>query len=176
MKFNSDRSIEEIAASIRSIRKQKGLTLKEVEVQSGGIWKAVVVGSYERCDRALSLKKAISLAAFYQVPLDQLLGLEAADSKSANMTRRSAPRITFDLKRTLAKHEDPADSNQLGMVQTLLTLLCAKRRDWNGEVLSLRKSDLETLAIMTNMTEEQIFTWLSDRKFLIGNNRNLNKH
>jgi len=65
-----ERSIEDIAAAIKSIRKSKNLTLREVEIQSEGIWKAVVVGSYERCDRALSIKKAISLANFYQVPLD----------------------------------------------------------------------------------------------------------
>ena len=49
-------SIEEIAASIKAVRKAKGLTLRQVEEKSGGLWKAVVIGSYERCDRALSVK------------------------------------------------------------------------------------------------------------------------
>ncbi len=70
-----ERSIEEIAASIKAVRKSKGMTLRDVEIASAGIWKAVVIGSYERCDRALSIKKAINLANFYQVPLDELLGL-----------------------------------------------------------------------------------------------------
>ena len=59
--------IEEVAHAIRLARKQKGWTLKEVEEQSQGRWKAVVIGSYERCDRALSLNKAI---AFFIKPFD----------------------------------------------------------------------------------------------------------
>ena len=47
-----ERSIEEIAAAIKGVRRAKGMTLRDVEEKSGGVWKAVVIGSYERCDRA----------------------------------------------------------------------------------------------------------------------------
>jgi transcriptional regulator with XRE-family HTH domain len=168
MEFKSDRSIEEIAASIRSIRKQKGLTLKDVEVSSKGLWKAVVVGSYERCDRALSLKKAIALAAFYQVPLDQLLGLENHMQPGNTQTNNGQIRITLDLKRSLTTEEEMVPDPAKVMYQTFLTLICAKRRDWNGEVLSLRYSDLETLAIIGNKSEFQMLDWLRSENFLIG--------
>jgi transcriptional regulator with XRE-family HTH domain len=168
MEFKTDRSIEEIAASIRSIRKQKGLTLKDVEVASKGVWKAVVVGSYERCDRALSLKKAISLAAFYQVPLDQLLGLEAEPGSGARSKGEAESKITLDLKRSLSKKADLHLDPVKAMYQTFLTLICAKRRDWNGEVLSLRYSDLETLAIIANKSRAQMWDWLRTENFLIG--------
>jgi transcriptional regulator with XRE-family HTH domain len=170
MEFKNDRSIEEIAASIRSIRKQKGLTLKDVEVNSKGLWKAVVVGSYERCDRALSLKKAIALAAFYQVPLDQLLGLENQQSSGMSPVSNGERKITLDLKRSLATSAEMGSSPVKAMYQTFLTLICAKRRDWNGEVLSLRYSDLETLAIIANKSEVQMWDWLRTEGFLIGNN------
>lgn len=170
MEFKNDRSIEEIAASIRSIRKQKGLTLKDVEVNSKGLWKAVVVGSYERCDRALSLKKAIALAAFYQVPLDQLLGLENQQSSGMSPVSNGERKITLDLKRSLATSAEMGSSPVKAMYQTFLTLICAKRRDWNGEVLSLRYSDLETLAIIANKSEVQMWDWLRTKGFLIGNN------
>jgi transcriptional regulator with XRE-family HTH domain len=168
MEFKSDRSIEEIAASIRSIRKQKGLTLKDVEVSSKGLWKAVVVGSYERCDRALSLKKAIALAAFYQVPLDQLLGLENHMQPGNTQTSNGQIRITLDLKLSLTTEEEMVPDPAKVMYQTFLTLICAKRRDWNGEVLSLRYSDLETLAIIGNKSEFQMLDWLRSENFLIG--------
>lgn len=170
MEFKNDRSIEEIAASIRSIRKQKGLTLKDVEVSSKGLWKAVVVGSYERCDRALSLKKAIALATFYQVPLDQLLGLENQQSSGITPVSNGERKITLDLKRSLATSDEFGSSPVKAMYQTFLTLICAKRRDWNGEVLSLRYSDLETLAIISNKSEVQMWDWLRTEGFLIGNN------
>ena len=90
---NRNIGMKEIAAAVRAIRKQKGLTLKEVEEISGGKWKSVVIGSYERCDRALSLKKAMALAEFYQVPLDQLLGLGEVKARSEN-------RVILDRKST----------------------------------------------------------------------------
>jgi transcriptional regulator with XRE-family HTH domain len=115
-----ERSIAEIAASLRAVRKTKGLTLKEVETKSGGVWKAVVIGSYERCDRALSVKKAINLANFYQVPLDELLGLSVENKVSPN------GKITLDIRSAI--NSTSSDSN-LEHLRNFLTLLCAKRRD-----------------------------------------------
>lgn len=153
-----ERSIEDIAAAIKSIRKSKNLTLREVEVNSHGVWKAVVVGSYERCDRALSIKKAISLANFYQVPLDQLLGL------APELTSKPDGRITLDIRRALQIKEP---NSEIAILQSFLTLLCAKRRDWNGEVLSIRNSDLTTLALMLNRTEITTYEWLAENRLLL---------
>jgi transcriptional regulator with XRE-family HTH domain len=46
-----------LGARLRAIRQQQGLTLQQVEEMSEGRWKAVVVGSYERGDRAVSVAK-----------------------------------------------------------------------------------------------------------------------
>ena len=151
-------SIEDIAASLRAIRKQKGMTLKDVEIASNGRWKAVVIGSYERCDRALSLKKAINLAAFYQIPLDQLLGLE--NRESAPMNRK----LTLDLRRV---RERSTTGNNFELLSTLTHLLCAKRRDWNGEVLSLRDTDLTTLALLLTLDESATLDWLNSEKLIL---------
>jgi transcriptional regulator with XRE-family HTH domain len=151
-------SIEDIAASLRAIRKQKGMTLKNVEIASNGRWKAVVIGSYERCDRALSLKKAINLAAFYQIPLDQLLGLE--NRESAPMNRK----LTLDLRRV---RERSTTGNNFELLSTLTNLLCAKRRDWNGEVLSLRDTDLTTLALLLTLDESATLDWLNSEKLIL---------
>ncbi|CAB4736158.1 unannotated protein [freshwater metagenome] len=146
-----ERSIEEIAASIKAVRKSKGMTLRDVEIASAGIWKAVVIGSYERCDRALSIKKAINLANFYQVPLDELLGLHHEYSQP------TLEKITLDIRAT-----NNSNGQEPGMdtVRNFATLICAKRRDWNGEVLSIRSSDLTTLALLVNRDEETTFEWL----------------
>ena len=44
-----------LGARLRSIRQQQGLSLQGVEEKSNGRWKAVVVGSYERGDRAVTV-------------------------------------------------------------------------------------------------------------------------
>src|SRR3981081_2680554 len=57
-----------LGAKLRGIRQQQGLSLHGVEQKSGGRWKAVVVGSYERGDRAVTVQQLAEPAAFYCVP------------------------------------------------------------------------------------------------------------
>ena len=156
--------MKEIAASLRAIRKQKGLTLKEVEESSAGKWKAVVIGSYERCDRSLSLNKAIARAGFYEVPLDQLLGL-----KSPSETPLTQPGRTIIDMRAVAglSYTD----SLITLLKGFLTHIVGKRRDWNGEVLSLRAGDLTTLGIMFGKNETDVNLWLIDNGLLLGGAR-----
>src|SRR5690606_11295613 len=62
-----------LGARLRAIRTQQGLSLHGVEEKSRGRWKAVVVGSYERGDRAVTVQKLAELAEFYGVPVAELL-------------------------------------------------------------------------------------------------------
>jgi transcriptional regulator with XRE-family HTH domain len=149
-------SMQDIASAIRAIRKQKGLTLKDVEVQSNGLWKSVVIGSYERCDRTLSLKKAIALAGFYQVPLDQLLGL----SKSKLGKSES---IILDLR---AIRENSEKSRLYAGLSQYIKAICEKRRDWNGELLSIRAGDLFHVALLQGVDEPFVLPWLRERNYL----------
>jgi transcriptional regulator with XRE-family HTH domain len=143
-------TMQEIAASLRTIRKQKGMTLKDVEESSAGRWKAVVVGSYERCDRALSLNKAIGLAAFYEVPLDHLLGLRTHSSNT------QANPLILDLRKIASLSQS---DERYKTLYTYLRLIAAKRRDWNGEVISLRDIDLTNIALILLSTEDDIRIW-----------------
>ena len=60
-----------LGARLRAIRTQQGLSLHGVEKKSKGRWKAVVVGSYERGDRAVTVQKLAELADFYGVPVER---------------------------------------------------------------------------------------------------------
>ena len=62
-----------LGARLRAIRNQQGLSLQGVEDKSHGRWKAVVVGSYERGDRAVTVQRLSELAVFYGVPVSELL-------------------------------------------------------------------------------------------------------
>lgn len=153
-----ERSIEEIAAAIKGVRRTKGMTLKEVEEKSNGVWKAVVIGSYERCDRALSVKKAINLANFYQVPLDELLGL------NINTKSPTREKITLDIRAT---NNQNSNESEIHSIRNFATLICARRRDWNGEVLSIRNSDLATIGLLINKDEATAYDWLLRRNLLL---------
>src|SRR5437588_11591116 len=83
-----------LGARLRAIRNQQGLSLQGVEDKSHGRWKAVVVGSYERGDRAVTVQRLSELADFYGVPVSELLP-EGGPAASA---AEPAPRLVIDLE------------------------------------------------------------------------------
>lgn len=130
------------AATIRELRKKKGLTLKECEELSHGRFKAVVMGSYERGSRAISLERLQEIADFYGVPIYYFFKGE----ESVQEDRK----FTFDLrkiKNTMYSEES------FERVKSLLTHFIHMRSDWNGEVLSIRQSDGELLTAITGDRE-----------------------
>src|SRR2546421_264541 len=72
---------------LRAIRTQQGLSLHGVEEKSRGRWKAVVVGSYERGDRAVTVQRLADLADFYGVPVAELLPDGPLPSAAAGFRR-----------------------------------------------------------------------------------------
>jgi transcriptional regulator with XRE-family HTH domain len=130
-----------LGAKLRSIRQQQGLSLHGVEEKSEGRWKAVVVGSYERGDRAITVQKLAELADFYGVPVMELL----PDSQP---TASSEPpsRLILDLERL---GQVPAD--RVGPLARYAAAIQAQRGDYNGRVLSIRQDDLRTLAVIYDM-------------------------
>jgi len=144
-----------LGQSLRNIRKQKGLTLRDIESDSQGRWKAVVIGSYERGDRALTLKKAVALARYYNVPLDQLLGLPQASSSLSGPLS-----INLVALRRRSSHLPAA-------LTRFAQEICRRRSDWNGEMLSLRTSDRAFLAIILDINEENLDHWLNENELLL---------
>src|SRR6478752_627871 len=82
-----------LGARLREVRARQGLTLHAVEDQSGGRWKAVVVGSYERADRAITVVKLAELADFYGIPVRALL-----PDPPATRPIVTEPRLVIDLQ------------------------------------------------------------------------------
>lgn len=137
---------KDVGARLRAIRMQQGLTLLEVEERSNGRWKAVVVGSYERGDRAISANKLMALAEFYQVPAAALMSdfgdLASIPSKSSGVVR-----TLVDIP---ALRDCPSEI--VIPMKRLVAALQLARNDWNGQVLSLRRSDLTMLAMFSEYT------------------------
>src|SRR5438067_107888 len=86
---------KQLGAKLRAIRTQQGLSLHGVEEKSQGRWKAVVVGSYERGDRALTVQRLAELADFYGVPINELL----PDGAPTAAATEPPPRLVLDLER-----------------------------------------------------------------------------
>ena len=138
---------------LRAIRSQQGMSLAAVEEQSAGRWKAVVIGSYERGDRAITVSRLAELAAFYKVPVDQLLPATEPEPGPVGSLR-----ITLDLERL-----DELTSEEIGPLARYASAIKSQRGDYNNKVLSLRREDLNTLAIIYDCPAEQLLdrlvTW-----------------
>jgi len=142
-----------LGSKLRAIRQQQGLSLHGVEQKSGGRWKAVVVGSYERGDRAVTVQKLAELADFYGVPVAELLPEGRVPSGAEPATK-----IVINLERL---QQLPAD--KVGPLARYAAAIQSQRGDYNGKVLSIRTEDLRSLAIIYDMTPgeltEQLIDW-----------------
>ncbi|MBX6371515.1 MAG: transcriptional regulator [Acidothermus sp.] len=141
-----------LGARLRAIRTQQGLSLHAVEEKSQGKWKAVVVGSYERGDRAVTVQRLAELAEFYGVPIAELLPDGATPSGAAE----PPPRLVIDLEQLAAV--PPEKARPLARYARTIQ---AQRGDYNGRVLSIRQDDLRSLAVIydespSTLTEELI--------------------
>jgi len=142
-----------LGARLRAIRTQQGLSLHGVEEKSQGRWKAVVVGSYERGDRAVTVQRLSELADFYGVPVNELLPEGVASSAN-----QPASRIVIDLEQLSSVPADKA-----APLARYAATIQSQRGDYNGRVLSIRQEDLRSLAVIYDASPsaltEQLISW-----------------
>jgi transcriptional regulator with XRE-family HTH domain len=155
---------EAICARLRAIRISKGLSLSDVEIASKRSIRAVVLGSYERGDRALSVKRAIEIAAFYGVPLTYLL----EEPKAAQGVIRPPVIDLRQIRKIMADSQEMVSiTPELGTIFTFISGVVALRNDWNGEVLSMRASDISLLAMTLGKNSDEISKIFSERRLLL---------
>jgi hypothetical protein len=138
-----------LGARLRAVRMRQHLSLHGVERKSGGKWKAVVVGSYERGDRAVSVQRLSELADFYGVAVSDLLAPDEGPAFGAG----AAPptRIVLNLERVAALTDPDAE--------TLHRLAASVQRRRGGvgvRTLGVRHEDLRTLALIYDCTIEAV--------------------
>ena len=163
----SDGYSRKVGERLRAIRRQKRLSLQEVEANSEQEFKASVLGAYERGERAISVPRLRKLAAFYSVPVDQLLPIEGAPDFGVEVdetidlrdrpVRAQGTAITIDLTK-LEKLSGP----EADMLSRYLTMIQVQRQDFNGRVLTIRRNDLRLLSLLLHQAEEDFSRRLTD--------------
>ncbi len=156
-----------VGQRLRAIRRQKRLSLQEVEASSTEEFKASVLGAYERGERAISVPRLQRLARFYNVPVDQLLPDDGPDfglgdqpevsTELSPMRTGGAMPVTIDLTRLEALSGPEAD-----MLNRYLTMIQVQRQDFNGRVLTVRREDLRAIACILGVQVDSAAPRLSD--------------
>ncbi len=141
----------QVGERLRAIRKQKRLSLHDVEAQSEQEFKASVLGAYERGERALSLPRLDRLAQFYRVPVDQLLPRSADDPNLADDSTGVRPKLAIDILKLTQLSGAPFE-----MVTRFLRMIQVQRQDFNGRVLTIRADDKRAIAAMLDIPVDQV--------------------
>ena len=141
-----------VGERLRSIRRQKGLSLHDVEARSSMEFKASVLGAYERGERAISVPRLLRLAEIYQVPGDQLLPRTSdVDVERTQRDDTFEEGFTIDLER-LRDLDDPEASVLSRYAETIQL----QRQDFNGRLLTIRRDDLRVLAAVLGRRAEDL--------------------
>ncbi len=136
-----------VGERLRTIRRQKRMSLHDVESASDQEFKASVLGAYERGERAISVPRLQRLAHFYGVPVDQLLPRADAGGSDTSVVDLVSPKpakgasFTIDLTRL-----DALSGPEAAMLGRFLTSIQVQRQDFNGRVLTIRNDDLRAIA------------------------------
>lgn len=161
--MNTQITIQEVSTKLRAIRTSKSLSLSDVETLSQGRIKAVVLGSYERGARTLSVRRAIEIAELYQIPLSHLFAHEIP------VELISTGQTVIDLRTINRRALDSTHTEHFRyqMLARLAQKIVRSRQDWNGEVLSLRDRDVETIGLLIDEPVSEVLKWLDGERILL---------
>ena len=147
----------QVGDRLRSIRRQKGLSLHEVEARSGQEFKASVLGAYERGERALSVSRLVRLAEIYDVPPDQLLPRESEVEIDLTDGGGLEEGFTIDLV-ALGESTHP----EAEAISRYAARIQVQRQDFNGRFLTIRRDDLRVLAAIFGHSFDEFGAHLDD--------------
>jgi transcriptional regulator with XRE-family HTH domain len=149
----------DIRRRIRQLRRERGLTLLAFEKLSGGRIRAVVLGAYERGDRAMSLNKVIEIAEVFGVELAHIIAPSSGRSDYLGLTQRHI----YDL-RALQSLKPCAEKE---ILTRYILRIAHQRGDWAGELISLRRDDIDALSRVIDSDEINFHDWVDASGILL---------
>ena len=157
--FNTDESPYNtlVGERLRNIRKQKKMSLQEVEATSNNEFKASVLGAYERGERALSVPRMERLARFYGVSIDQLLPRDAMRVEGQQPEASGPRKIRIDVAK-LSTFPEP----KFQMLERLLRMIQVQRQDFNGKVITVRAHDTRAISVILDVSVEEVGDHLAE--------------
>ena len=155
--FASSPFSRKVGDRLRVIRRQKRLSLQEVEANSAEEFKASVLGAYERGERAISVPRLERLAKFYGVSIDQLLPRDQQRVNDSGDASAAPKKLRIDVAK-LSTMSGP----QFEMLERFLRMIQVQRQDFNGKVITVRAHDTRAIAVMLDVPVDQVGESLAD--------------
>lgn len=145
---------ERVGERLRSIRRQRAMSLQDVHRATGGEFKAAVLGAYERGERSVSVPRLHRLAVCYGVPINQLLPVDDV----AQIQTSGATSVTIDLSRI-----EELDQSIFTVIDRFLRNIQVQRQDFNGKVLTIRASDVVVLSLLLDVPDDELIEQIRQR-------------
>jgi transcriptional regulator with XRE-family HTH domain len=143
---------------LRRVRTDRRLTLQGVEDLSNGVFKAAILGAYERGTRAMTVDRLLALAELYGVPVSALLPRQPgqAAERGAPATERSAPAtgsrpVILDARRI----RELAASGTATLLDRWIQRIQRQRANWDP-LVPIRGADVEALAALHDCSVPQL--------------------
>ena len=146
---------------LRTIRKQKGLSLHDVEAISLEEFRASVLGAYERGERAVSLPRLERLAHHYGVPIEQLLPRTTARALD-DPTVAHEPILTLDAQRA-----EELGGARLEALARYLRTIQVQRQDFRLDAVRVRSADHTAIAAILDVPVSELRSHLSSLQIAI---------
>jgi len=157
--------MNEIRSRIRAARISRGWSLAEFAAHSAGAITAVAMGSYERGGRTLSTPKLLTICHVLEISLVHLLASEQ-DLTPGQISDRHI----YDLRLLQVLPQSAEKHHLLSYIREIIRA----RGDWKGEVISLRKGDIENLerifAASKEIKSENYLLWVEAQRISLKKN------
>ncbi len=164
-----------VGERLRSVRRQRRLSLHAVEQASGGEFKASVLGAYERGERSIAVLRLRRLADLYAVPVDAFLPAgadggtpvaERRDERTGDGSRRltsvDVGKVTVDLAR-LARLDVPERT----VVQRYISMILMQRTSPAGRTVTIRAEDIRAIGSIFRLTPREMCDRLTELGVLV---------
>lgn len=146
-----------VGERMRSIRKQKKLSLADIESQTNQEFKASVMGAYERGERMISVQRLERLARYYGVTVDQMLPQDAMRVSPSGNTSAAPVKLRIDVAKLSTRQ-----GTQFAMLERLLRMIQVQRQDFNGKVITVRENDVRAIAVILDVPVEEVAAKLAE--------------
>jgi transcriptional regulator with XRE-family HTH domain len=140
--------MRKVGDRMRAIRRQRGLSLHDVERVSGDEFKASVLGAYERGERAISVPRLERLATVYQVPAEQFL---PRDDPGRIVETPASPALVIDMSRLSDLSGEP-----FGALARFVRSIQIQRTEVALRMVQLRADDTRAVAAIVDAPIDQV--------------------